>query len=226
MVHLQLGIIQRKTFEGDSFGEFQGFVAIRKVFSAKFEGMRDICWWHKQAPRKVFSMKFVFFTNLQKFSLLRVFRYTVHCADIVSSSLLLLVYISMFVHVWAHLSFLLSSILSSCRCRMTRGQTKVTNELSWHVNTSWTFSQYINRNCNCLGVCLHIVQSDIHKARGKIHLPNKAITQFTQLLLSSSRTLVHKSKRFSLCAWLKEHSMSLFRPTKWQVLSSPSSKDI
>lgn len=94
MVHLQLGIIQRKTFEGDSFGEFQGFVAIRKVFSAKFEGMRDICWWHKQAPRKVFSIKFVFFTNLQKFYLLRV-----HCADIVSSSLFLLVYISMFVHV-------------------------------------------------------------------------------------------------------------------------------
>ena len=34
--------------------------------------------WHKQTSVKVFSTKIVFFTNLQKFSLSKVFRYTVY----------------------------------------------------------------------------------------------------------------------------------------------------
>ena len=50
---------------------------IHEVFSVKFRGMCGIHWRHKKAPTKVFSTKIVFSTNLGKFSLLKVFCYTI-----------------------------------------------------------------------------------------------------------------------------------------------------
>ena len=47
-----------------------------EVFSAKFGGVALWCCKSKQSA-KVFSMKIIFFTNLRKFSLSKVSRYTV-----------------------------------------------------------------------------------------------------------------------------------------------------
>ena len=47
-----------------------------KVFSAKFGGMASV-GAAKEQSAKVFSVKIIFFTNLQKFSPLKVSRYMV-----------------------------------------------------------------------------------------------------------------------------------------------------
>ena len=58
--HLHVGTIQRKTFEGDNFGEFQVFVAIRESFLSEFGGMRSIRCWHKRPLAHIFFVKIVF----------------------------------------------------------------------------------------------------------------------------------------------------------------------
>ena len=55
--------------------KFWGFVAIWESFLRRFWGMCGFHWQHKWTFVKVFSTKIA---NLQKFSLLKVFRYTVY----------------------------------------------------------------------------------------------------------------------------------------------------
>ena len=59
-------IVEQKTFKGGNVCKFQGFVAIRKVFSAKFGGVPSIGGTSRQP--KVFSVKIIFSTNLQNIS--------------------------------------------------------------------------------------------------------------------------------------------------------------
>ena len=69
--------VQRKTFEGENSCEFCSFMAIYESFLHKVWG-HGILWNGKsKQSAKVFSVKIVLFTNSQKFSPLKVSRYTV-----------------------------------------------------------------------------------------------------------------------------------------------------
>ena len=63
--------------ENENFSEFRGFVAIRKSFLHEIAGVASVGGTSKQSV-KVFSMKIVFSTKSRKFSLSKVFRYTVY----------------------------------------------------------------------------------------------------------------------------------------------------
>ena len=60
-----------KTFEGENFHEFRGFVAIHESFLCEIWGC-GILWCGKsEQSAKVFYVKIVFFTNWQSFSAIR-----------------------------------------------------------------------------------------------------------------------------------------------------------
>ena len=66
-----------KKLWGKNFRKFWGFVAICKSFLREIWGC-GIHWRHKQAIYESFLYEnIVFFTNLLKFSPLKVFRYTI-----------------------------------------------------------------------------------------------------------------------------------------------------
>ena len=73
-----LHTIQRETFEGENFCEFRSFVTIRESLLHEIWG-RGILWCAARVsnPRKFSPQKSYFFTNLRKFSPLKVSRYTV-----------------------------------------------------------------------------------------------------------------------------------------------------
>ena len=66
--------VQQKTFQGENFHEFHSFVA--KVLTAKFGVWRPLPL-QKRAICESFLCENRIFTNLRKFSLSKVFRYTV-----------------------------------------------------------------------------------------------------------------------------------------------------
>ena len=73
-------------FEGENLHEFHSFVAICESFSHEIWGC-GIPWYSTSEPSvKVFSAKIVFFINSQKFSLSKVFFYTVTCKMFLASS--------------------------------------------------------------------------------------------------------------------------------------------
>ena len=64
----------RKLSRGENFHEFRGFVAIRE---SKIGGSGILGYGKSEQSANVFSAKIVLYTNLQKFSPSKVFRYTV-----------------------------------------------------------------------------------------------------------------------------------------------------
>ena len=62
---------------GENFREFRSFVAIHESFLCKIWGCGVLWCGTSEQSVKVFSMKIIFFTNLRKFSPLRVSRYMV-----------------------------------------------------------------------------------------------------------------------------------------------------
>ena len=75
---VNLHTTQWETFEGENFHNFCGFVAIHESFLYEIWG-RGVLWRGKtEQSTKVFLAKVVYFTNLRKFTPLKVSRYTVY----------------------------------------------------------------------------------------------------------------------------------------------------
>ena len=79
---------REKTFKGENFCEFRSFVAVHKSFLHKI-WERGVLWrGTSEQSMKVFPAKIVIFTNLRKFSLLKVSRYTVESPSYIHSTCL------------------------------------------------------------------------------------------------------------------------------------------
>ena len=120
--HLHVGTIQWNTSEGDNFGEFQVFVAIRESFLSEFGGMRSIRCWHKRPLAHIFFVKIVFSHQFTQVFSLESFPYTVHCH---------LVCACWYFNVCACVgSPLISSLINTLFLQVQNDQvSKVTNEL-------------------------------------------------------------------------------------------------
>ena len=69
---LETHTVQRETFEGENFCDFQGFVAIHENFSAKFGDVVSFGSTSVQYAKVFFFAKMIFSTNSQIFSPLKV----------------------------------------------------------------------------------------------------------------------------------------------------------